>query len=93
MPAAVAYSIEETWLAGVVAVAGVYLSTLVATYGAVPLAAASAEVLEGRNATVGGATAVASARLGAIPAGRRPDRRARGSRAGRGAGPLGVAFY
>ena len=66
MPAAVAYSIEETWLAGVVAVAGVYRSTLVATHVAVALAAASAEVLEGRNATVGGATAVASARLGAI---------------------------
>jgi hypothetical protein len=66
VPAAVAYSIEESWLAGVVAVVGVYLATLVATYFAVALAAASAEVLDGRNATVGGATAVASAHLGAI---------------------------
>ena len=46
VPAAVAYSIEETWLAGIVAVVGVYLATLVATYFAVALAAASAEVLE-----------------------------------------------
>src|SRR6185503_15819527 len=41
-------------------------ATLVATYFAVALAAASTAVLDGRNATVGGATAVASARLGAI---------------------------
>ena len=48
VPAAVAYSIEETWLAGVVAVAGVYLSTLVATYVAVALAAGRVwQVLEG----------------------------------------------
>ena len=66
VPATVAYSIEESWLAAVVAVVGVYLATLVATYFAVALAAASTEVLDGRNATVGGATAVASARLGAI---------------------------
>jgi len=66
VPAAVAYSIEETWLAGVMAVAGVYLATLVATYFAVALAAACAEVLDGRNATVRDGTAVASAHLGAI---------------------------
>jgi hypothetical protein len=66
VPAAVAYSIEETWLAGVMAVIGVYLATLVATYFAVALAAACAEVLDGRNATVRGGTAVASAHLGAI---------------------------
>ena len=66
VPAAVAYSIEERWLAGVIAVVGVYLATLVATYFAVALAAASAEVLDGRDATVGGGTAVASACLGAI---------------------------
>ena len=66
VPAAVAYSIEETWLAGLVAVVGVYLATLVATYFSVALAAASAEVLDGRDATVGGGTAVASQRLGAI---------------------------
>ena len=66
VPAAVAYSIEETWLAAVMAVVGVYLATLVATYFAVALAAACAEVLEGRDATVRGGTAVASARLGAI---------------------------
>ena len=70
VPAAVAYSIEEKWLAGVIAVVGVYLATLVATYFAVALAAASAEVLDGRNATVGGSTAVASARLGLSPGGR-----------------------
>ncbi len=66
VPAAVAYSIEEKWLAGVIAVVGVYLATLVATYFAVALAAACAEVLDGRNATVRGGTAVASAHLGAI---------------------------
>ena len=66
VPAAIAYSIEEKWLAGVLAVVGTYLATLVATYFAVALAAASAEVLEGRDATVGAGTAVASARLGAI---------------------------
>jgi uncharacterized membrane protein YfcA len=31
VPAAVAYEIEETWLAAVLAVVGVYLATLVAT--------------------------------------------------------------
>ena len=66
VPAAVAYSIEEKWLAGALAVVGTYLATLVATHFAVALAAASAEVLDGREATVGGGTAVASARLGAI---------------------------
>ena len=66
VPAAVAYSIEERWLAGLLAVVGTYLATLVATYFAVALAAASAEVLDGREATVRGGTAVASARLGAI---------------------------
>ena len=48
------------------AVVGVYLSTLVATYFAVALAAASAEVLDGRDATVKGGTAVASSVLGPI---------------------------
>jgi hypothetical protein len=66
IPAAVAYEIEEKWLAGVLAVVGVYLATLVATYFAVALAAASAEVLDGRDATVKGGTAVASSVLGAI---------------------------
>ena len=65
-PAAVAYSIEETWLAGIIAAVGVYLATLVATYFAVALAVAAADVLDGRDATVGGGTAVASQRLGAI---------------------------
>lgn len=65
-PAAVAYSIEETWLAVVIGAVGVYLATLVATYFAVALAAASAEVLDGRDATVRGGTAVASQHLGAI---------------------------
>jgi len=66
VPAAVAYSIEETWLAGIIAAVGVYLATLVATYFAVALAVAAADVLDGRDATVGGGTAVASQRLGAI---------------------------
>ena len=66
IPAAVAYDIEETWLAAVLAVVGVYLATLVATYFAVALAAAAAEVLDGRDATVRGGTAVASQRVGAI---------------------------
>ena len=69
VPAAVAYSIEEKWLAGV-AVVGVYLTTLVATYFAVALAAASAEVLDGRNATVRGATAAPRRTWGRSPAGR-----------------------
>jgi hypothetical protein len=47
-------------------VVGVYLATLVATYFAVALAAAAAEVLDGREATVRAATAVASQNLGAI---------------------------
>lgn len=66
VPAAVAYGIDETWLAGVIGVVGVYLATLVATYFAVALAAAAAQVLDGREATVRAATAVASQNLGAI---------------------------
>jgi hypothetical protein len=66
LPASVAYGIDEKWLAGVIAVVGVYLATLVATYFAVALAAAAAEVLDGREATVRAATAVASQNLGAI---------------------------
>jgi hypothetical protein len=66
IPALVAHRIEENWLAGVLVVVGVYLSTLVATYFAVALAAASSEVLEGRDATVRGGTAVASSVLGPI---------------------------
>ena len=66
VPAAVAYGIEEKWLAGVIAVIGVYLATLVATYFAVALAAAAAAVLDGRDATIRDGTAVASQNLGAI---------------------------
>jgi len=65
-PAAVAYSIEEKWLAAVLAVVGAYLATLVSTYFAVALAAAAAAVLDGRDASVADGTAVASARLGSI---------------------------
>lgn len=65
-PAAVAYSIEETWLAAVIGAIGVYLATVVATYFAVALAAAAAEVLDGRDATVRGGMAVAGRNLGAI---------------------------
>ena len=65
-PAAVAYSIEETWLAGIIAVVGVYLATVVATYFAVALAASAAEVLDGRDATVRGGIAVAGRNVGAI---------------------------
>jgi hypothetical protein len=66
VPAAVAHEIDENVVAGILAVVGVYLSTLVATYFAVALAAASAEVLDGRDATVKGGTAVASSVLGPI---------------------------
>lgn len=65
-PAAVAYSIDETWLAAVIGAVGVYLSTVAATYFAVALAAAAAEVLDGRDATVRGGLAVASRRVGPI---------------------------
>jgi hypothetical protein len=65
-PAAVAYSIEETWLAVAIAAIGVYLATVAATYFAVALAAASAEVLDGRDATVRGGLAVAGRNVGAI---------------------------
>jgi hypothetical protein len=66
VPAALAYDIEEKWLAGIFAVVGVYLATLVATYFAVALAAAAADVLDGKNPTVRGGTAVASQHIGAI---------------------------
>lgn len=65
-PAAVAYAIEETWLAVVIGALGVYFATVVATYFAVALAAAAAEVLDGRDATVRGGMAVAGRRVGAI---------------------------
>lgn len=66
VPAAIAYGIEEKWLAAVLTVIGVYLATLVGTYFAVALAAAAAAVLDGQEATVRGGTAVASQNLGAI---------------------------
>ena len=65
-PAAVAYSIEETWLAVVIGAVGVYLATVAATYFAVALAAAAAEVLDGRGATVRGGMAVAGRCVGPI---------------------------
>jgi hypothetical protein len=66
IPAMVAHRIEENVLAGILAVVGVYLATLVATYFAVALAAASAEVLDGRDATVRYGMAVASRVTGPI---------------------------
>ena len=66
VPAAVAYSIDETWLAAIIAVVGVYLATVAATYFAVALAAAAADVLDGRDATVRGGIAVAGRNVGAI---------------------------
>jgi Family of unknown function (DUF6159) len=66
LPAFVAYETDETVVAVIVAVVGVYLATLVATYFAVALAAASADVLDGRDATVRRSTAVASSVLGPI---------------------------
>lgn len=66
VPAFVAYEIEEEVLAGILAAVGVYLATLVATYFAVALAAASAEVLDGRDATVRGGMAAASRVTGPI---------------------------
>lgn len=65
-PAAVAYSIEETWLAVAIGAVGIYLSTVAATYFSVALAAAAAEVLDGRDGTVRGGLAVAGRRVGAI---------------------------
>lgn len=66
IPAALAYDIEENWLAAVFAVVGVYLATVIGTFFAVALAAASADVLDGRDATVRGGLAVASRNVGAI---------------------------
>jgi hypothetical protein len=66
LPALVAYEIDKNVLAAILAVVGVYLATLVATYFAVALAAASADVLDGRDATVRRSTAVASGVLGPI---------------------------
>jgi hypothetical protein len=66
IPAVLAHEIQENVLAAILTVVGVYLATLVATYFAVALAAASAEVLDGRDATVRGGTAVASSVLGPI---------------------------
>ena len=66
VPAAVAYSIDETWLAAIIAVVGVYLATVAGTYFAVALAAAAADVLDGRDATVRGGIAVAGRNVGAI---------------------------
>jgi hypothetical protein len=65
-PAAVAYSIDETWLAVVIGAVGIYLATVVATYFAVALAAAAADVLDGRDATIRSGLAVASRRAGPI---------------------------
>jgi hypothetical protein len=65
-PAAVAYSIDERWLAVIIGGLGVYLSTVAATYFAVALAAAASEVLDGSDATVRGGMAVASRCVGAI---------------------------
>lgn len=62
----IAHQIEEDVLAAILAVIGVYLATLVATYFAVALAAAAAEVLDGRDATVRGGMAVASRMTGPI---------------------------
>ena len=66
IPALLAHRIEENVLAVIVAAVGVYLATLVATYFAVALAAASADVLDGRDATVRGGMAVASRVTGPI---------------------------
>jgi hypothetical protein len=66
VPALIAHEIEEDVLAVIIAAVGVYLATLVATYFAVALAAASAEVLDGRDATVRGGMAVASRVTGPI---------------------------
>jgi hypothetical protein len=66
IPAALAYDIDENWLAAIFVVVGVYLATVVGTTFAVALAAAAAEVLDGRDATVRGGLAVASRNVGAI---------------------------
>ena len=66
VPAAVAYGIEEKVLAAVLTAIGVYLATLVATYFAVALAAAAADVLDGRDGTVRGWMAAASRVTGSI---------------------------
>ena len=66
VPAAIAHGIDENALAVVLAVVGVYLTTLVGTYFAVALAAAAATVLDGRDATVRDAMSVASRSTGPI---------------------------
>ncbi len=66
VPAVILYDDGQTAPAVILGVVGAYLATFLATYFAVALAAAAAEVLDGRNATVTGAVAVAWRNVGAI---------------------------
>src|SRR5262249_20913019 len=65
VPAALSWS-SDRWLAGVLIVAGTYLTTAVGVFFAVALVAAAADVLDGRDATVARSTRLASTRLGPI---------------------------
>ncbi|MGL6279286.1 MAG: hypothetical protein ACRC50_06985, partial [Gaiella sp.] len=66
LPAVVLYEDGQTAAAVVLGVVGAYLATFAGTFFAVALAAAAADVLDGRDATVGGALGVAWACLPAI---------------------------
>ncbi len=66
IPAALFYSDDQNVLAGVLAVIGAYVSTAMGVFFAVALAAATADVLDGRDATVGAGVAAAGRRLGPI---------------------------
>jgi hypothetical protein len=66
VPAYLAYDIDADWLAGIFAALGVFVTTTISVFFGVALAAASAEVLDGKDATVRRALGVAWARLGVI---------------------------
>lgn len=64
-PGAVAWP-DDRVLGGILVVAGVYAATATGVFFAVALAVAGADVLDGRDATVGRSLSVASGRLGPI---------------------------
>lgn len=66
VPAAMAYDLGENWLAYGIMAVGVYCATVVGTYFAVAVAAAAAEVLDGRDATVRSGLAISAQRVGPI---------------------------
>jgi hypothetical protein len=64
-PAAISWPSDRV-LGGILIVAGVYLTTATGVFFAIALAVASADVLDGRDATVGRSLAVASTKMGPI---------------------------